>query len=284
MKKLLIAILTIICSAQVYGQTKFHNEKADTSRINSMLIEVLKARPERPGDAVLMFANKFIGTPYKGGTLEGDEEVLQVNIDSVDCTTFVEMVMALAMTVEQRRASWLDFVYNLQNIRYRNGTIAGYPSRLHYNADWAVDNTHRGNFKEVTTFFPRYSYIVKTIDYMSANADKYKSLADSANLAGVKNTEIGYRNHRFPYIKTVDTGTKEVKAEFADGDILAFTTNVKNLDVTHMGIVVKKNGEPYVLHASSSAGKVVLSERPLNEFLKKNRNMTGVRVFRLINN
>lgn len=263
------------------AQTLFHNEAIDTTRINDMLIQVLASKPGTPGDAVVMFADRFIGTPYVGGTLEGDTEVLRVNLDQLDCTTFAELMMALAMTVDEKRSSWRDFTYNLRNLRYRDGKVNGYPSRLHYIADWAVDNIHRGNFKDVTDQFPRCSYVVKTIDFMSANASKYPALADSVNLSQIKRVEIPYRRHRFPYLKTRDLAMKDVRTAFRNGDIVAFTSNVDNLDVSHMGIVAIRDGEPYVIHASSSAGKVVLSELPIDRFVKKNRNFTGVRVFRL---
>lgn len=274
------ACLYLLGVLPLSSQTFFHNEASDTSRLNDMLIEVLAAKPAT-GDAVVMFADKFIGTPYVGGTLEGDTEALRVNLDQLDCTTFAETMMALAMTVDEKRSSWRDFTYNLRNLRYRDGKVNGYPSRLHYIADWAVDNIHRGNFRDVTTLFPRCSYVVKTIDFMSANASKYPALADSANLARIKRVEIPYRRHRFPLIKTRDLAMKDVSQSFRNGDIVAFTSTLDNLDVSHMGIITIRNGEPYVIHASSSAGKVVMSDVPLDKFVKHNRNFTGVRVFRL---
>ncbi|MDE6693532.1 MAG: hypothetical protein K2K05_09125, partial [Muribaculaceae bacterium] len=63
------------------AQTTFHNEATDTTRINDMLIDVMAARPASPGDAVVMFADRFVGTPYVGGTLEGDPEILRINLD-----------------------------------------------------------------------------------------------------------------------------------------------------------------------------------------------------------
>lgn len=263
------------------AQAVFHNEDADTTRINNMLIEVVGKHLSSPGDAVVAFAEKFVGTPYVAGTLEGEPEQLRIDIDEVDCTTFADQVMALALTADENRSSWRDFVYNLQKIRYRDGKVDGYPSRLHYVADWAVDNVHRGIFTDVTDRFPKCNYAVKTIDFMSTNRDKYPALADSANFARIKKVEIGYRRHRYPYIKTGDLSNKIVKDEFRNGDIVAFTSVQPNLDVAHMGVITIKNGEPYVIHASSTAGEVVVSESPIDKFLKKNRNFTGVRVFRL---
>ncbi len=263
-------------------QVRYHNEAADTSRINTLLIEGHNQHFANPGEAIEWYGMRFLDVPYVAHTLEGDPEMLTVNIDELDCTTFVETVLALTLTTEENRQSWRDFLYNLEKVRYRDGRIDGYPSRLHYNSDWAVDNTHRGNFTEVTNRFPFCNYVVKTLDFMSSNASRYSALADSANLAGIRNMEVKFRSHRYPYIKTVDLDKKPTKAAFHTGDIIAFTTNLPNLDTTHMGIVVMREGEPYVLHASMSAGKVLVTDKPLAAFVKRNRSMTGVRVFRII--
>ena len=50
-----------------------------------------------------------------------------------------------------------------------------------------------------------------------------------------------------------------------------------------MGFVVFENGEPYLLHASSSDGKVELSQRPLADYMKRNRSFVGLRIARLKN-
>ena len=229
------------------------------------------------------FARMFEGVPYAAHTLEGDEEVLTVRVDSLDCTTFVETAMALAFTIGEGRSSWRDFIYNLRRIRYRGGEIEGYPSRLHYISDWAVDNKYRGNIEDATTLFPRVTTMTRTIDFMTANRDRYPALADSANYARIRSIENGYRNHRFHYIKTIDLGAKDTRAAFHDGDVVALVSNLKNLDVTHMGIVVREDpsAEPYLLHASYSDGKVEVTARPLADFMKKNRQWLGLRVFRL---
>ena len=280
---ILIAVTSAVFSAMASAQVpvRFHNEAADTARIDRMLIEAEAADLPGAGARIEWLGRQLLGTTYVGHTLEGQPEMVTVNLDELDCTTYVETVLAMAMTLGERRSSWRDFVYNLQRVRYRGGTVDGYPSRLHYICDWIVDNTHRGNFDDVTNRMPKYNYVVKTIDYMSANADKYPALADSANLARVRDTEVGYRNHRFPYVKSADAADKAVKGALRTGDVVALTSSLKNLDVTHMGIIVNKDGEPYLMHASSSAGKVVVSDLPLDRFLKRNRQFTGFRVIRL---
>lgn len=278
-----IFTLAIVCTlaAQAQLETRFGNEATDTTLINAMLIDAASHRFSTPEERVAFFARKFIDTPYAAHTLEGDTEVLTVRVDSLDCTTFVETAMALAMTTGEGRSSWRDFVYNLRRLRYRNGEIDGYPSRLHYICDWAVDNTHRGNLKDATMLFPGANYLMRTINFMSANRDKYPALADSSNYSRIRDTENGYRRHRFPYVKSSALLAKVTKNVFHNGDVVALVTKIDNLDVTHMGIVVIEKGEPYLLHASSSNGKVEISKHDLGEFMRRNRQWLGLRVFRL---
>lgn len=281
---IIIALAAAVC-AQAQGEVRFGNESVDTTFISDLLDRGIALGNVGPEARVAFFGRAFEGVPYGAHTLEGAEEVLTVRTDSLDCTTFVETAMALAYTVGEGRGSWRDFVYNLRRLRYRGGEVNGYPSRLHYICDWAVDNKHRGNFKDATDAFPRVSIMQRTIDFMSSHRDRYPALADSSNYARIRAVENGYRQHRFPYIKTIDLNLKATKAAFHDGDVVALVSNLKDLDVTHMGIVVKDpSGEPYLLHASSSHGKVEVSERPLADFLKRNRQWVGVRVFRLTEN
>ncbi len=262
------------------GEVRWHNEAADTTRITEILIDASHQPSEPVGDLTVHIAEKFLDTPYVGGTLEGAPEQLTVNLDELDCTTFVENVLAMVLTVREGRSAWQDFVYNLGQIRYRQGRLDGYSSRLHYISDWIVDNTHRGNIKEMTGRLPSSAYAVKTLDYMTKHRDSYPALADSAEFERMKNCEIGYRSHRFPYIRTSTLAGKWSKENLQNGDILAFTTKTPGLDVSHMGIVVMKNDGPHLMHASTRAGKVTIEERSLAEYLRKNTNITGARIIR----
>lgn len=260
---------------------EWHNEAADTLRINSILSETV-AKSLSTGSARMAFIGEsLVGTPYVAHTLEGDEEKLRVNLEQLDCTTFVETVAALALTAGDGRTSWRDFLFNLENIRYRGGEMDGYNSRLHYICDWVVNNAFRGNLKEITQDLDGLRYAVKTIDFMSANRDKYPSLADSATFVSIREIEDGYRNHRYPFVKASNLGNSRNATLLRSGDILAFTSILKNLDVTHLGMVLMRDGVPHVLHASLNAGKVVVTDGPLSEFMHRNRQFTGARVLRL---
>lgn len=276
-------IVCMICGIVMRGVTldmvEFHNEATDTAKITDILVKSVNI--ENSGERIGSIGRSFIGTPYVAHTLEGETEMLRINVDELDCTTFVETVIALAYTAGEKRTSWRDFIYNLERFRYRDGKLNGYASRLHYISDWIINNSYRGNIVEVTNRLPSHRYLIKTIDYMSAHRDSYPALADSATFEKIKGVEMGYRNHRYPYVKSQFLSSKEVKAALKEGDVVALTCGLKDLDVCHMGIIVIEKGEPYLLHASSSHGKVEITNVPLSEFMKKNRSLTGIRVIRL---
>lgn len=289
MKKILLPLIIGAISftnadAIILEKVRFHNEASDTTRITEILINTTKQELQLPGERISYIAKQFLNTPYVAGTLEGESELLTVNMSELDCTTFVETVMAMAYTIGEGRSSWRDYIYNLERIRYRKGELDGYSSRLHYISDWIVDNSYRGNFSEATTKIPNHTYIVKSIDFMSSHRDSYAALTDSIEFSKMKNIEIGYRNHRFPYIKRENLRKKDVKSALKEGDIIALTTRTNGLDVSHMGIITIVDSTPHLLHASMSARKVIIDPLPLHEYLMKGRSLTGIRVIRLNEN
>lgn len=272
-------LLMAATGAKAQLRVEFCNEAADTAALTQMLVEVESG--DAQGQALVAeFGRRLLDRPYRAGTLEGEPETLRVCTEAFDCTTLVETALAAAITVDSRRSSWRDFVYNLRQLRYRGGEINGYGSRLHYVSDWITDNSHRGNLQEVTDRIGvQPNYAIKTLDFMSQNRDKYPAMKEDAAYEAIKNSEIGYRSHRFPYLKPQNLK----HAKLREGDVVAFTSTVKGLDVSHMGIIVMlEGGKPGLLHASSAAGRVVIDKLSLEEYLKRNsRTMTGVRVFRL---
>ena len=247
-------------SAIAPGEACFANESTDTIAITRILSEAEAMDLMTPNARMTAIGRLLVDTPYGAATLEGDTELLRIDMQRMDCTTFVETVAAMAMTLNEGRSSWHDMVYNLERLRYRQGKLDGYASRLHYASDWIIDNAHRGNVTDMT---PRIvenpSYQVKTIDFMSRNRDKYAALADSAEFEALKSVEIGFRSHRFPYIKPS-----------------------AGLDVQHLGIAVRgDDGKMHLLHASSAAGKVIVDPLTISSYVQRQRTAQGIRVIRL---
>jgi hypothetical protein len=72
----------------------------------------------------------------------------------------------------------------------------------------------------------------------------------------------------------------KVASKIHDGDILAITTDIPGMDVSHTGIALWQNGKLHLLHAPLSGSKVRITERPLAEYLAASRKRLGIMVAR----
>lgn len=247
-----------------------------------ILVTTLSASAQESDNVILKQALKFLGTPYVAHTLEvNEQEQLIINCNEVDCTTFVEYVLALALSpIEHDTVDTIAFARNLQRIRYRNGQINGYPSRLHYIADW-VNNGVRHGFIEDVAALHSPDTLTLSLSFMSSHPQSYKQLANSPeNVREIKEIEKSLSGSHFHYIpksKLPDTGLPWIK----DGDIIAITTNIPGLDVSHLGFALHQDGQLKLLHASSTGKKVLISTGSLSQMLKKNKRWTGIRVLRM---
>ncbi len=255
----------------------------DTLKINDLLAQGRQSGLKDPNELVCFYAHKLEGTPYVGHTLEGDSEMLTINIDELDCTTFVETLYALSRTTMSGRYSWRDYARYLENLRYRHGEMGDYSTRLHYMSDWIIDNSNRGNILDVTSDIACVRYKIKTINYMSTHRSSYRSLAnDSAMVEKIKNFEVGYRNHRFPYIRKEQLNSKDVLKVVKRGDFVGLVTRTQGLDISHLGIIeLDEKGHPVLLDASSRGKKVMLEPVDLKTQLSKSKDTEGVRIFRI---
>ena len=270
-----------IAQAASVEQMRFHCAN-DTTKINSLLMEGIQSGLTDANELVCFYAHKLEGTPYVAHTLEGETEMLTINIDELDCTTFVETLYALVKTTINGRYSWRDYAHHLEDLRYRHGDMGDYSTRLHYMSDWIIDNSSRGNIEDVTGEISCVRYKVKTIDYMSTHRDSYPSLKDDAIFEKVKNVEVGYRNHRFPYIKKENLNSDAVKKVVKRGDFVGLVTRMEGLDLSHLGIVEKdERGNLVLLDASSIGKKVMLEPVDMKTMLMKRKSNEGVRFFRI---
>ncbi len=293
MKKLLflIAVLLFACSSQqnshqvanaaTMSQMRFHCD-SDTIVINILLKKGMESGLKEANALVEFYARQLLGTPYVAHTLEADKEVLTINVHQLDCLTFIETLYALTRATLAGRYSWRDYAANIENVRYRGGEMGDYSTRIHYMSEWIIDNHVRGNLVEVTPDIPHADYMIKNIDFMTHHTDSYRQLKnDSAMVEKIRQHEL--RNHRFPYLKRSWLNDKEVKAALRSGDFVSLVTKMEGLDVSHNGIiVVDDKGDPYLLDASMSGGKVMLESKPLFKYLERSKSNIGIRVYRMM--
>lgn len=230
------------------------------------------------GDVIAEVGKSFIDTDYVAGTLDKNKsESLVINLTGLDCVTFVENCLVFARCVKQGKTTFEDYKAELKKIRYRDGVINGYSSRLHYFCDWIWDNESKGIVQNITADIGGVSYS-KNIDFMSTHTNSYKQLADSAELEGIKASEDAINSRYYYYIPTKDISKSYDLMQ--TGDIIATTTSIGGLDVTHTGYVYKEAGGTYFMHASSKSKKVIISNEELQEYVAGDSKKTGIMVAR----
>jgi len=223
------------------------------------------------GDAVAAIGRTFVGTAYVPQTLEVEgPEQLVINFRGLDCVTFVENAYTLARFVRAGGAERLadsagaQALYEalLRELRYRNGTIDGYPSRLHYFSDWIADNARRGL---VVDLGEQLGGVLDTerVDFMTTHTDAYRQLADPANVARVRQDEARLSAAGRWYVP--EARIADVAPQIRDGDIIAATSTVAGLDVAHTGLALWIDGSLHLLHAPLVGDSVEISQVPLAE-------------------
>ncbi len=221
----------------------------------------------------------FTETPYVAHTLEkGEKENLVINLRELDCTTLTENCLALAKTIQSGEPTFEKFAGELKNVRYRNGKIDGYPSRLHYTSDWIFDNQQKKLVRNISKEIAATPY-PNEVNFMSTHPESYRQLKDSNQLVEAiarQEKDINARQHFY----IPEEKLAEVEDQLMDGDIVGITTGIEGLDVTHMGILVRKASRIHLLHASSAAEKVVISDETLEEYLLNSKSATGIMVAR----
>ena len=230
------------------------------------------------GTQVLRMSESFMGTPYVAATLEGNpSEKLVCKFDGLDCTTLVESSIALAVA-KAENPSFEGYKNELTKLRYRDGVIDGYASRLHYVLDWVYENQKRGRLEDITAKVGGIPF-KKQINFMTNHANLYPALSETEEWEKLKEQEsiINTRDHHY----IPKAGIQKAEPMLHDGDIVAFTSSVEGLDVNHMGIISKIGSRAYLVHASLSGKKVIMSSVPLAEYVASVSKHTGMIVARL---
>ena len=231
------------------------------------------------GDVMVAIGNSFIGSLYKAHTLEvAQPETLVINLRDFDCTTYVESCLALARAAKMKHPTVKKFMEQLQYERYRNGKINGYPSRLHYFTDWIYDGQKKGIVKDITGSLGGIPYN-KKIDFMTTHRDAYKQLKNDKYFNEMKKIESELNKRKLYYIPK--DSVAKIQDRLKNGDIIATTTNIPGLDVSHVAMIIKLgNGETRILEAPDVGLRVKLSYLPLSEYLMSNKKQTGIIVAR----
>ena len=278
---LLIALFFLLSSAQGQGGVSY--QQIDSLTICRLLDEA-HSQP-RTTNFPLFFAKQFIGIPYVAHTLEiNDDERLVVNTRQLDCTTLVENVTALTLCARRGQYTWRDYLRTLTAMRYRNGKITDYTSRIHYFTEWITANTKEGIVTEIQSPNPPFSAVQQvSVRFMSTHPKSYKALRNHPEyVAAIKQMERQVSGQRFRYIpKTAVRNHTQLRKAVKDGDIIAITCRKKGLDIAHLGFAVWKEGKLHLLNASQLHGRVVEEPKILYDYLQEHPTHTGIRIIRI---
>lgn len=279
MKKILVLFFLFITfvNAQTYTQKDVEICK------NKFTLAVDKQLSCEPLNRIILEVGKsFLGDPYKAHTIEqSGKEQLVINLREFDCTTFLENVLALSRCIRKEKTSFVDYENELKIIRYRNGKINTYPSRLHYFSDWIFNNEQKGIVKDITKELGGEK-IQFNLNFMSTHPNLYSKLKENPGFIPIikkQEEEINKRTYYYISKKKI----KEIENKIKPGDLIVFTTNVVGLDIGHVGIAVKSDDNRiHILHAPIPNTNVQITELPLSEYVNKIKHDTGIIILKAV--
>ncbi len=226
-------------------------------------------------------AEFFINTPYVAGTLDVHaNEELVVNFEELDCVTYIETVIALTNAVEGGGLSLDIFTDELQKVRYRNGELTDYASRLHYTTDWIDDNVAMGILAPME-WEKECSLDTKKINFMSSHRSAYNALKeDDKMLDKIKDVEHAL-NQREGFYYLPKGEIEANRHRIPHMAMIAFTTTIKGLDTTHTGFAYHKGDKLTFIHASSLKKKVVIDDKTLHDYCASQKSCSGIIVMQV---
>jgi hypothetical protein len=191
------------------------------------------------------YCHEFIGSPYIQNPIDDKAEKL-LRFDGFDCVTFVETVLALALS-----ESIEETQLKLRHIRYRNGNISWKNCNHFMSIDWLWNNSDliapNGGDNSIEIWIDRESYFSK-------NGHSIDSLPKREYI-------------HLPFWRSV----LSFKSTVANSAYLAFIIgNIDWLIVTHVGFLIDNGNSFSFYHASSRRGKVVIDD--IEEYIEQYAN------------
>ncbi len=273
------ALTSLGCRAQNDFLSSVRYDKAGEETF-CKVAGALEAHRDLPrAELLLLAAEQFLGTEYVAGTLEQEPERLTIDLCRTDCILFVEMCLAMVQTVQGDSVTFENFCRDTQNLRYRGGVVAGYPSRNHYTSGWIAQGEQAGVFTEVSRQLGGVP-LRQEFNFMSTHPASYPQLSDDpAAVEEIREVERQLSQLKYWYLPQSDiTALCEGVRE---GDIICFVTPVAGLDIGHVAIAARSGDQMHFIHASTKAGKVVLDSQSIADYVLTHKSARGIRVLRL---
>ncbi|MBS1562251.1 MAG: DUF1460 domain-containing protein [Bacteroidetes bacterium] len=283
---LLLPLAEPLLAQNVRSSRKRNTDKQATSRyIFSQAMRQARAdgwHKLSVGEAMGQIGLLFVGTPYVGGTLEGEGmEQCRIDLTGLDCVTFFENTLDMARIVKKNKYSFEDLQKEVLYTRYRGGVLTDYTSRLHYTSEWISDNVAKGVVQDMTRELGGVIF-VNTVNFMSTHPQYYAPLKQDetlqAKIGAIEERINATTRYFIPKDRIVN-----IESKLQTGDIIAIATSKEGLDYAHTGIIFKDDaGVAHLFHASSQKKKVVM-DVSVSEYVNSVKSHTGITVVRPTN-
>ena len=212
-------------------------------------------------------SREFLGVPFVFSPLgEGpgnppDSDPL-ISFKAADCTTFVEETLALALSVNLKRAEEL-----LKKLRYNAGRV-DYLQRKHFMmAQWIPLNQQAGYIKDVTR---QVGGSLVRVVAKRLGPQVWSKRRPEKNWPLLDPDQVPRGVSRLPIIPI--ESVQHVAERIQPGTILfVVREDFGNMPVriSHMGLVVEMHGKRFLRHASRVFGRV--ADERLDAFFARNR-------------
>lgn len=202
---------------------------------------------DEPDKRIALLSEHFLGTQYKANTLIGaadKDEVFVINLESVDCLTFIEYIEAMRLS-----DSFSAFKITLRSIRYQ-GAVVDYCKRNHFFTDWREFNAKFVQDITSLTGGSKTAHIQKMLNLKNDGTYLLPGIAPRLR-------EIRYIPSAFIDDKIIDS--------LKTGDYIGIYSEKPGLDVSHVGILIKNVGQTLFRHASFVHKKVV--DEDFNQYI-----------------
>ena len=143
-----------------------------------------------------------------------------------------------------------------------------------------IDNRHKKVISDITNSIGGDLYDVE-LNFMSTHPEFYLHLKNNPEFIKIiedQEKEISARE----YFYIPKNRIKGLENKLESGNLIALTSNVKGLDVGHVGIALKKDdGRIYFMHSPNKGMKVQVTDKTLHDYLSGLNNFSGIIVLRV---
>lgn len=209
-------------------------------------------------DKILLTSESFKNTPYTLDPLgegKGVDTDPIYRFDTFDCLTYVETVLALSIANNDN-----EFQDLIKKIRYENGKVS-FNTRLHFqNPDWLKNNKE---YVENISDKLSQKILNKSASISQIKLDKQSWFKKKYNIdisSKIQNVNLAYIPLN-DFKNNIDKFSNAITSPYIFMTVISDEKQKEKIgtqvDISHTGFLINKDGTLYLRHASSKHKKVI---------------------------